>query len=47
MIGYIKHFDSNKTMYFKVNDNRLLKKFIKIWEKVSTLMNVELDNELV
>ena len=26
MIGYIKHFDSNKTMSFKVNDNILLKK---------------------
>ena len=25
MIGYFKHFDSNKTMFFKVNDNRLLK----------------------
>ena len=24
MIGYVKHFDSNKTMSFKVNDNRLL-----------------------
>ena len=26
MIGYVKHFDSNKTMSFKVNDNKLLKK---------------------
>ena len=26
MIGYVKHFDSSKTMSFKVNDNRLLKK---------------------
>ena len=25
MIGYVKHFDSNKTMSFKVNDNKLLK----------------------
>ena len=23
MIGYVKHFDSNQTMSFKVNDNRL------------------------
>ena len=35
MIGYIKHFDSNKTMLFKVNDNRLLKQYTKIWERVS------------
>ena len=26
MIGYVKCFDSNKTMSFKVNDNKLLKK---------------------
>ena len=34
MIGYVKHFDSNKTMSFKVNDNKLLKKNNKIWEKL-------------
>ena len=27
IIGYVKCFDSNKTMSFKVNDNRLLKKY--------------------
>ena len=32
MIGYGKHFDSNKTMSFKVGDNKLLKKSSKIWE---------------
>ena len=26
MIGYVKCFDSNKTMSFKVSDNKLLKK---------------------
>ena len=30
MIGYVKCFDSNKTMSFKVSDNKLLKKYIKI-----------------
>ena len=34
MIVYVKHFDSNKTMSFKVNNNRLLKKDTKISEKV-------------
>ena len=24
MIGYVKHFDSNQTMFFKVTDNKLL-----------------------
>ena len=47
MIGYLKHFDSNKTMSFKVGDNKLLKKYNKIWEKISNLMNIEFDSEPV
>ena len=34
MIGYVKHFDSNKTMYFKVSDNKLLKKYKKILQSI-------------
>ena len=44
MIGYVKRFDSNKRMSFKVGDNKLLKKYNKIWEKVSNLMNIEFDS---
>ena len=47
MIGYVKHFDSNKTMSFKVSDNKLLKKYKKIWEKVDNLLNIEFDSEPV
>ena len=47
MIGYVKHFDSNKTMSFKVSDNKLLKKYKKIWEKVDNLLNIEFDSETV
>ena len=47
MIGYVKHLDSNKTMSFKVIDNKLLKKYTKIWEKISNLMNIECDSEPV
>ena len=47
MIGYVKHFDSNKTMSFKVTDNKLLKKYKKIWEKVGNLLNIEFDSEPV
>ena len=47
MIGYVKHFDSNKTMSFKVNDNTPLKNYTKISEKVSILMNIEFDSEPV
>ena len=47
MIGYVKHFDSNKAMSFKVNDNRLLNRYTKIWEQISSLMNIEFDSEPV
>ena len=47
MIGYVKHFDSNKTMFFKVSDNKLLKKYKKIWKKVNNLMNIEFNSEPV
>ena len=47
MIGYVKHFDSNKTMSFKVSDNKLLKKDKKIWEKVGNLLSIEFNSEPV
>ena len=47
MIGYVKQFDSNKTMSFKVTDNKLLKKYIKIWEKISNLLNIEFDSKSI
>ena len=36
MIGYVKHFDSNQTMFFKVVDNKLLTSIL-IYEKDSTV----------
>ena len=47
MIGYVKHFDINKTMSFKASDNKLLKKYTKIWERVISLMNIRFDGEPV
>ena len=47
MIGYVKPFDSNKTMSFKVIDNKLLKEHTKTWEKVRNLMNINFDSEPV
>ena len=45
MIGSVKQFDSNKTISFKVVDNKLLKKYTKICERVNSLMNIKFDNE--
>ena len=48
MIGYVKHFESgNKTISFKASDNKLLKIYNKMWEKVSILMNIKFDSEPV
>ena len=46
-MGYVKNFDSNKTMSFKVDDNKLLKKYSKILGRISSLMNIEFDSEPV
>ena len=34
-------------MSFKVGDNKLLKKYKKIWKEISNLMNIEFDSETV
>ena len=47
LIGYVKYFDSNKAMSFKVIDNKLLKEYTKIWKKVSNLINIKFDSEPV
>ena len=47
MVGYVKCFDSDKTITFKVIDKKLLKNCTKIWERVSSLMSIEYDSESV
>ena len=47
MIGYVKHFDNNKTMSFKASEHKLLKKYSKIWKRVSKLINIKFDSENV
>ena len=47
MIGYVKHFDSNKTMFSKVSDNKLLKKYKKIWGKTTNLLGIKFDSQPV
>ena len=47
MIGYAECFHSNKTMSFEVIDKKLSKRYTKIQEKISSLMNKEFDSEPV
>ena len=45
MIGYVKYFDSNKTMSFKATNKTLLKTYTKIWTKASNLLDIKFDSE--
>ena len=48
MISYVEHFNSsNETVSFKINDNKLLKKYNKIWGKISNLLNIKFDSQSV
>ena len=59
MIGYVKHFNNNNnnnnnskdkktiTMSFDATNKKLLKKYSKIWRKISNLLNKKFDSESV
>ena len=47
MIGYLKEFDDSMKMSLRVDKNKLLKKYSKIWDKISNLLGIEFDSELV
>ena len=47
MSGYVKCFDSNKTTSFEASDNKLLKKYTEIWERVSMSIKIKFDGEPV
>ena len=47
MTGYVKCFDSNKTTSFEASDNKLLKKYTEIWERVSMSIKIKFDGEPV
>ena len=47
MTGYVKKFNENLTMSFRVKDKQLLKNYNKIWEKVEKLMKIDFESKLV
>ena len=47
MTRYIKCFDCNRAMSFKVSDTKLLKKYTKIWGRVSSLIDKTIDSKPV
>ena len=44
MVGYVKNFDGNKVMSFRVNDKKRLKKYNKIWDTIADLLDVQSDS---
>ena len=47
MIGYGRSCKSKMAMSFKVNDDKLLKKYNQIWKKVKSILKIKFDSEPV
>ena len=47
MIGYLKRFGDSMTMFLRVDDSKLFKKYCKIWRTIKGLLGIEFDTEPV
>ena len=47
MTGYVRKFNENTTMPFRVNNKQLLKNYNRIWEKVESLLNIDFQSKPV
>ena len=47
MTGYVRKFQGNTTMSFKISDKQLLKKDNQIWKRVEKLLKIEFDSKPV
>ena len=47
MTGYVRKFDKNVTMSFRVNNKQLLKNCNKIWVKTEKLLNIGFESKPV
>ena len=45
MTGYVRKFEGNTTMSFKIGDKQLLKKYNQIWKRVEKLLKIESDSD--
>ena len=45
MTGYVKKFNENSTLSFRVKDKQLLKNYNKIWGKVEKLMKIDFESK--
>ena len=47
MTGYVKKFNENIAMSFRVNDKQFLKNYNAIWEKTEKLMKIDFESKPV
>ena len=47
MTGYVRKFEGNTTMSFKISNKQLLKKYNQIWNWVEKILKTEFDSEPV
>ena len=47
MTGYVRKFEGNATMSFKISNKQLLKKYNQIWERLEKVLKTEFDSEPV
>ena len=47
MTGYVRKFNKNVTMSFRVNNKQLLKNYNKIWDKIEKLLNRDFESKPV
>ena len=47
MTGYVRKFDRNMTMSFKISDKQLLKKYNQILKRVQKLLKMEFNRKPV
>ena len=47
MTGYVRKFEGNTTMSFKISDKKLLKECNQTWKRVETLLKIEFNSKPV
>ena len=47
MTDYVKKFEDNPIMSFKISNKQLLKKYNQIWKRIVKLLKTEFDSEPV
>ena len=45
MAGYVRKFEGNTAMSFKISDKQVLKKYNQIWKRVEKLLKIEFNTE--